>query len=118
MLPHQVKNTVIRRPKALVPVTPMDVNADGLELNEYLGITVHWFTQDFQVHSILLNMKPLTPGKIGNHLACIFERSLHAFVLCPRVSHITTDNGSDMLGMVHLLALQIPNFDATQNGLR
>jgi hypothetical protein len=94
-----------------------DVWSD-VSMNEYLGITVHWCTRDFKLHSTLLNMQPLTADRTGDYLAVIFERSLRTFGLWPRVFHVTTDNGTDMLRMVCLLGLRIPDFDALQQGLR
>jgi hypothetical protein len=57
-------------------------------------------------------------SKTGDHLACLFERSLRTFGLRPRVFNITTDHGADMIRMVQLLSLRIPNLDAFQQRLR
>jgi hypothetical protein len=94
----------------------VDVWSDD-SMKDYLGITVHWCTQDFKLHSTLLNLQPLV-GQTGEHAACAFERSLRTFNLWPRVFHITTDGGSDMLRMVRLIAVRIPGFNPDQQGLR
>jgi hypothetical protein len=96
-----------------------DVWSD-ISMNENLGITVHWCTADFKLHATLLNLQPLTDNCTGDYLACIFERTLRTFHLWPPrlAPYVTTDNGSDMLRMVRLLALRMPDFDATKHGLR
>jgi hypothetical protein len=94
----------------------VDVWSDDSK-RDYLGITAHWCTDDFKLHSTLLNLQPLD-GQTGEHAACAFERSLRTFNLWPRVFHITTDGGSDMLRMIRLLAARIPGFSPDQQGLR
>jgi hypothetical protein len=94
----------------------VDVRSDD-SMRNYLAITVYWCTQDFKLHSTLLNLQPLD-GQTAEHAACAFERSLCTFNLWPRVSHITTDGGSDMLRIIQSLAARIPGFDANQQGLQ
>jgi hypothetical protein len=83
-----------------------------------LGIRIHWIDGNFCQHSTIFELEPILGDRTGGNLAEAFEKTLAKFAVWARIGHITTDEGSDMLLVVQILAQSIPRFTADNNGLR
>jgi hypothetical protein len=72
----------------------------GRSPNPVKGITIYWTDTDFFVHNAVLALEPLEGDKTGQNLAIALERILQLLDLCPRIAHVTTDEGLDFLNML------------------
>jgi hypothetical protein len=65
----------------------------------FLGITVHWIDQSWQMRLLLLDIVPLHYAHTGDHIAETIFNILCDFDLGPRLLGVTTDNGANMVSM-------------------
>ena len=82
------------------------------QMRSYLGITAH-FILDWKLGSALLACKRFTGRHTHEMIMQEYEETIHAFGLQDKVSHIITDNASNMISAFALPGLITPPADDT-----
>lgn len=75
----------------------------------FLGITVHWIDAEWQLHSLLMDMPPLTGRHTGSNLCAAFTTACHDFGVLPKLLAVTTDSASNngtFLGALEAACMQ------------
>ncbi|GBB84287.1 hypothetical protein RclHR1_01090026 [Rhizophagus clarus] len=63
----------------------------------YIGVTLHWLSEDFKVYDCLLCIYPHT----GTNIVSFLKKKVAEFGLEEKITCIVTDNGSNMVNAIN-----------------
>jgi hypothetical protein len=61
----------------------------------FLGITVHWIDWNWKIHSLLMDIPPISGKHTGENLSGIFQRACDEFGVLHKLLAVTTDSASN-----------------------
>ena len=67
----------------------------------YIGITLHWLSEDFKVYNCLLYMERMQYSHTGTNIIFFLKKKVVEFGLEEKITCIVTDNGSNMVNAIN-----------------
>src|SRR5688572_15252599 len=67
----------------------------------YIGITLHWLSEDFKVYDCLLCMKCMQYPHTGTNIISFLKKKVGEFGLEGKITFIVTDNISNMVNAIN-----------------
>ncbi|CAB4423675.1 unnamed protein product [Rhizophagus irregularis] len=67
----------------------------------YIGITLHWLSEDFQVYDCLLCMERMQYPHTGTNIVSFLKKKVAEFGLEEKITCVVTDNGSNMVNAIN-----------------
>src|ERR1043165_5336152 len=67
----------------------------------YIGVTLHWLSEDFKVYDCLLCMERMQYPHTGTNIIFFLKKKVVEFGLEEKITCIVTDNGSNMVNAIN-----------------
>lgn len=67
------------------------------QMRAYLGVTVHWITADWKLHSTMLACRRFRGRHTGENICRVFSEIMREYGLQDKVQSVLTDNASNMV---------------------
>ena len=67
----------------------------------YIGVTLHWLSEDFKVYDCLLCMERMQYPHTGTNIISFLKKKVVEFGLEEKITCIVTDNGSNMVNAIN-----------------
>src|SRR6266498_2331927 len=67
----------------------------------YIGITLHWISEDFKVYDCLLCMEHMSYLHTGTNIVSFFKKKVVEFGLEGKITCVVTDNRSNMVNAIN-----------------
>ena len=67
----------------------------------YIGITLHWMSEDFKVYDCLLFMECMPYPHTGTNIVSFLKKKVVEFGLKGKITCVVTDNGSNMVNAIN-----------------
>ena len=83
-----------------------DLWSDSFQHHSYLSLTIHFSSDDFKLHEMLLAMKYVPVRHTADNIAEIIEGALNEFNLNLADGLLVTDNGSNMIAAARKLGIK------------